>query len=173
MIAATLTCVTGRGAEVQADLSTHLTPELGEIVHTDTEAWIKRLRAIPYDGRTMRERFTYRGDSLWWFTELYLARTRRLETALATLLALDAARVQHAPSRIAIETDDLVIRDATHAYGRAHSAGWTPIPSSTSSMLTIRQPMSGPGKVSTQCQPPPARSMSTPAMRATIVCRMC
>ena len=68
----------------------------------------------------MRERFRYRDDSLWWFTELYLQKMRRLETALATVVALDAARRQHAPSRIAIETDDLVIRDAVHTFGRAH-----------------------------------------------------
>ena len=35
--------------------------------------------------------FTYRGDSLWWFTELYLHKMRVLERALETVLALEAA----------------------------------------------------------------------------------
>jgi hypothetical protein len=36
------------------------------------------LRLTPYDDVSMRERFTYRGDSLWWFTELYLHKMRRV-----------------------------------------------------------------------------------------------
>lgn len=121
MTAATLTCVSGQGARRQSDLFAYLTPELREIVRTDTEAWVKRLRAVTYDGRTMRERFTYRGDSLWWFTELYLYRMRRLETALATLVALDAARRQHSPAQIIIDTSDLVVRDTAHTFGRANN----------------------------------------------------
>ena len=53
--------------------------------------WIKQLRLVPYDGVPMRERFLYRGDSLWWFTELYLHKMRRLDTAVATVLALETA----------------------------------------------------------------------------------
>ena len=45
----------------------------------------------------MRERFTYRGDSLWWFTELYLHKMRRLDTAVAVTLALEALRARDAP----------------------------------------------------------------------------
>ena len=42
----------------------------------EANQWIKRLRLARYGGRTMRDRFTYRGDSLWWFTELYLHKMR-------------------------------------------------------------------------------------------------
>jgi hypothetical protein len=120
MVAAALTCISSQGAAHAADLWSYLTPELGEIVRADTDGWIKRLRAVPFDGRTMRERFSYRQDSLWWFTELYLHKSRRLEAAIATVLSLDAAREQHAPASILLETDDLVVRDAAHTFGRAH-----------------------------------------------------
>ena len=118
MIPATITCVSTRGASVRAELDAFLTRELRDLARADAEHWIKSLRAVPYDGRTMRERFTYRGDSLWWFTELYLQRMRRLETATATLIALNAARDQHGPASLVIETDDLVVRDVAHTFGR-------------------------------------------------------
>ena len=62
--------------------------------------------------------FTYRGDSLGWFTELYLQRMRRLEAATATVVALGAACDQLRPASLTVETDDLVIRDAAHTFGR-------------------------------------------------------
>jgi hypothetical protein len=67
----------------------------------------------------MRERFRYRGDSLWWFTELYLHKMRRLDTAVAVVLGLDAAIAAHAPSRLAIASADPVVRDAAIALGAA------------------------------------------------------
>lgn len=67
----------------------------------------------------MRERFTYRGDSLWWFTELYLHKMRRLERAVSTILALEAARDRHSPARIEISDADRVVRLAAEAFGRA------------------------------------------------------
>jgi len=120
MIAAVLTCVTSQGSSHAADLWSYLTPELREVVRADTDRWIKSLRVVPYDGRTMRERFSYRQDSLWWFTELYLHKARRLEAAISTVLALEAAREQHGPASIVLETDDLVVRDAAHTFGRTH-----------------------------------------------------
>ena len=38
----------------------------------DALAWIKSLRHARVDAETLRRRFTYRDDSLWWFTEVYL-----------------------------------------------------------------------------------------------------
>jgi hypothetical protein len=85
----------------------------------ETNAWIKRLRLVRYDGQTMRQRFTYRGDSLWWFTELYLQKMRRLDAAVATVLALEAACERHGPSRLEVESDDGAVRAAARAFGAA------------------------------------------------------
>jgi hypothetical protein len=115
----TLTCVTPQGRELRTEITSWLTPELRENARVEANAWIKRLRLVPYDGRTMRERFTYQDESLWWFTELYLHKMRRLDAAVATTFALDAARDQHAPTRLIVETTDSVIRRTADAFGRA------------------------------------------------------
>jgi hypothetical protein len=120
MTAATVTCITPQGREVRTDVASLLTPDLRETARLEANHWIKHLRLVPFDGgRSMRERFTYRGDSLWWFTELYLHKMKKLDRAVAVTLALDAAREQYRPSRIIVETADLVTRDAAHALGRA------------------------------------------------------
>ncbi len=72
---------------------------LGALVEQDrareeTYGWIKSLRSVRYGDVSMRRRFTFRGDSLWWFTEIYLHKMRRLETAVATLLALESAALE-------------------------------------------------------------------------------
>src|SRR4030095_16422909 len=76
-------------------------------------------RLVRYGSQTMRERLVYQGDSLWWFTELYLHKMRKLDRAVSVTLALDAARERHGAVRLAVETADLVTRDAAHAFGRA------------------------------------------------------
>ena len=48
------------------------TPSADERAHDDAYAWIKALRHCRVDGEPFRRRFTLRGDSLWWFAELYL-----------------------------------------------------------------------------------------------------
>jgi hypothetical protein len=105
-------------------LSTLVTPELTERARVETNAWIKRLRLVPYvvDGRTqtMRERFVYRGDSLWWFTELYLQKMRQLDRAMLTVLALDAARAQNAAAPLVITGADAAPAPPARAWGAAH-----------------------------------------------------
>lgn len=116
---ATLTTSTPQGREIHVDLASLLTSELRETARIEANAWIKRLRLVTFDGQSLRERFTYRGDSLWWFTELYLHKERRLDTAVATTLALDAAREQYGATRFAIATDDRAVRDTATAFGQA------------------------------------------------------
>jgi len=119
-MSASLTCVTAGGAETSADLLSHLTPELRDAARTETNRWIKSLRLVPFDGQSMRERFTYRGDSLWWFTELYLQKMRQLDAAVAGVLALEAAVAKHAPSKLRITGADDVMAEVAEAFGRRH-----------------------------------------------------
>ena len=120
MTPATVVCYTAHGHEIHTDLASLLTPDLREIARREANQWIKRLRLVRYGDQTMRDRFTYRGDSLWWFTELYLHKMRKLDRAVSVTLALEAARERHGAARLAVETADLVTRDAAHAFGRAH-----------------------------------------------------
>jgi hypothetical protein len=111
--------ISAQGARTSDSLQTLLTPTRRETARLETNAWIKRLRLVRYGDCDMRRRFTYRGDSLWWFSEIYLHKRRRLDTAVSTVLALDAAHEQHAPSRLEVDSDDPVVRETAVAFGRA------------------------------------------------------
>ncbi len=111
--------VSAQGAERTDPLPALLTAARRDVARADTNRWIKSLRLVRFGESTFRQRFTYRDDSLWWFTELYLQKMRRLDTAVATILALDAVRDAHAPSRLVVETDDGTVRHAARAFGQA------------------------------------------------------
>jgi hypothetical protein len=73
-----------------------------EAAAADANAWIKRLRLARVGEATFRDRFHYRGDSLWWFTELYLHKEGAVrawhEAVRAAVACLDAC----APERVEI-----------------------------------------------------------------------
>ena len=110
---------TAQGRARTATLPELLGPTGREHARVEANRWIKSLRLAPYEGVPMRQRFHYRGDSLWWFTELYLHKMRRLDTAVAVILALDAARDAHGPARVVVDTDDYAARAAVSAFGAA------------------------------------------------------
>jgi hypothetical protein len=49
------------------------------------------------DGESFRSRFTYRGDSLWWFAELYLHKEQAILHVLRTLSAFDTLLERERP----------------------------------------------------------------------------
>jgi hypothetical protein len=113
-----VTLISGQGHRRSESLSSLLTPALREAARVDANCWIKRLRLVRYGAATMRERFTYRGESLWWFTEIYLHKRRQLEAAVETVLALQAARESGATA-FEVETDEPVRMEAAKAFGRS------------------------------------------------------
>jgi hypothetical protein len=116
---AAITSVSGHGVSPPRDLHSLLSPAARETARLMANSWIKSLRQVDYAGRSMRERFRYRDDSLWWFTEIYLHKMRRLDTALETVLALESVREHDAPDRLVVESADEVVREAARAFGRA------------------------------------------------------
>ena len=90
----------GRSSEKDVSLPSYLDAEGRESAARESNAWIKALRQARVDGRTLRDRFTYRGDSLWWFTELYLHKMGAVTTWFETLRALQACVSQEAPRAI-------------------------------------------------------------------------
>ena len=116
---ARVSLISRTGARVDRDLDAFLTPDLRERSRVDANQFIKRLRLVPYGAESMRTRFTYRGESLWWFTELYLHKMRRIDTATAVVHALDAAMQAHDPSTLTIESDDVVVQAVGEAFARA------------------------------------------------------
>ena len=91
-------CETGR-REVR--LEAYLDAAAEERATVDAIAWIKALRHAHVDGLRLRHRFTFRGDSLWWFAELYLHKQQviaglfRALTALETLVERERPRALH------------------------------------------------------------------------------
>jgi len=65
-------------------------------------AWIKSLRHVDVAGRSLRDRFHYRGDSLWWFAELFLHKEGVVDALWRTALTLDAVCEVEEPSRIGV-----------------------------------------------------------------------
>jgi hypothetical protein len=116
---ASVTCFTKQGAGRRVAVSDLLPAPERETIRELTNRWIKSLRLVRYGTKTMRERFTYRGDSLWWFTELYLHKVRHLEEAVATVIALDRACDTLGPDRLELEGGSRTMRSAAEAFGLA------------------------------------------------------
>lgn len=91
-----------------------------EAAAEDAYAWIKALRHARIGGDTFRERFTYRGDSLWWFAELYLHKERAILTLFQSLRAADALIARERPRAIAFADADRAVRTAVSAVAAAH-----------------------------------------------------
>jgi hypothetical protein len=116
---AQVTLVGSQAHSVPRDLFASLDAQAQEAARVEANRWIKRLRLVPYDGRSMRERFTYRGDSLWWFTEIYLHKMRRLDTAVSIVLALDALVAAESPRALRLTNADDVTRETARAFATA------------------------------------------------------
>ena len=116
---ARVSLVTATGKRLDVEFDTLLSSALREQARVDANQFIKRLRLVPYGAETMRTMFTYRGESLWWFTELYLHKMRRLDAAVTAIHALDAALQQFEPATVEIASDAPVLRAVATAFGQA------------------------------------------------------
>jgi hypothetical protein len=109
MVDATLSVTTGAGTR-RVSLAAYIDAAAEERAHADEYSWIKGLRNLAVDGLPFRERFSARGDSLWWFSEVYLHKSRvvlDLHRAVAGLTALlEAER----PASVVIEDGPIVLR---------------------------------------------------------------
>jgi hypothetical protein len=85
----TLDVESGAGSR-RVELRSYLDAERAERAHEDAYAWIKAVRHLRVDGTPFRQRFTFRGDSLWWFAELYLHKDQAILDALRAISAFDA-----------------------------------------------------------------------------------
>ena len=119
----------GHWREVRLD--DYSTPQGEELAQADALDWIKGLRHARVDGRRMRERFTFRGDSLWWFTELYLHKEQAILTIMRTIVAFDALIDAERPQRVRWVRGDRVLTsvdpraesDPTRAVSRSPRTG--------------------------------------------------
>ena len=79
----------GAGSQ-RIDLFSLLDAAGEERAHDDAYAWIKGVRRLRVDDEPFRSRFTLRGDSLWWFAELYLHKEQAIHQAMRVVRAFDA-----------------------------------------------------------------------------------
>lgn len=94
----------------QAVLGDYLDAAADEQAHEAAYDWIKALRALPVDGVPLRDRFTVRGDSLWWFTELYLHKERVVLDVHRAIRAFDAMFDRERPERLSLVSASPVLR---------------------------------------------------------------
>jgi hypothetical protein len=91
-----------------------VTADIAERAEIDANAWIKRLRHAQVDGANLRDRFTLRGDSLWWFAELYLHKRRIISRAFRALHVLQQAAAER-PLGWRVDGTDAVVGHVAHA----------------------------------------------------------
>jgi hypothetical protein len=90
---------TGTGSR-RVSLADYLDAGAEERAHDQEYRWIKTLRSITVGGTAFRSRFTFRGDSLWWFAELYLHKEQAILNVHRALAAFDALIEREQPRAI-------------------------------------------------------------------------
>src|SRR3954471_18210948 len=127
-----LTIESGSGPR-RIDLLTYLEPEQEERAQADAYAWIKAVRRMRVDGQSFRTRFTVRGDSLWWFAELFLHKEQAIFNVHRILAAFDAMVERERPLEASGAADRFagVIAQAAAARavryrGPSSSKAWRP-----------------------------------------------
>jgi len=119
-----LTAHVGAAAR-QIRLNDWLTPAGADEADRAANRWIKQLRRARIDGVPFRDRFQLRGDSLWWFAELYLHKRRIITRAFRALASLDAVLAQHAPTTLVLHTSDPVVLLVARMVGTARTIAVT------------------------------------------------
>jgi hypothetical protein len=114
---------TGDG-ERRVDLWSYLDAEAVERAERDANAWIKSLRHVPVDGVPLRDRFLHRGDSLWWFAELYLHKRRVVVAILRTLLALESLAERERPLTLGLAEGSVLTRHLSRQFAGRRQIAW-------------------------------------------------
>jgi hypothetical protein len=105
-------------------LGDYLDAARAEQADRDANAWVKSLRGVPVEGIPFRERFTHRGDSLWWFAELYLHKMQVANHVFRTLLALDALVERERPSHMGADATSPHVRLLARRVAEREGLAW-------------------------------------------------
>ncbi len=97
-----------------------LDAEAAECADVSANQWIKDLRHARVDGTALRDRFTHRGDSLWWFTEIYLHRMRVITGAYRAVTALERLAQQDPGARWFVDGSDAVVGHVARQVAARH-----------------------------------------------------
>jgi len=105
-------------------LGDYLDAELAERAEREANAWVKSLRSLPVEGLPFRERFTHRGDSLWWFAELYLHKVQVANHVFRTLLALEALVQRERPGQLGVAGGNRGVRVLARRMAEREGLAW-------------------------------------------------
>ncbi|RPJ72490.1 MAG: hypothetical protein EHM24_09320, partial [Acidobacteria bacterium] len=120
--------VTTEAGDRTVSLSRYLDPDAIEISEGEANRWVKSLRHARVNGVPLRDRFTCRGDSLWWFMELYLHKERVINSIYRTILALEALVEREHPRRIdTLSRSEPEIQVLGPQVAKRHGVDW-PVP---------------------------------------------
>jgi len=136
MIDDVLTIDDGRGAR-RVQLADYLDARAEDAANASEYRWIKALRHLDVDGQPLRRRFTYRGDSLWWFAELYLHKQQIVLAIHRTIAALDALVGRERPIEMALVRGGPVIRALAPEAARVHGFRYRG-PTESATTVTLR-----------------------------------
>jgi hypothetical protein len=125
------------GASQAIDLRDTLDAPREEAAWAGAYAWIKSLRHARVDGQPLRRRFTYRGDSLWWFTEIYLHKQQVVHRIFRTLAALDALVERERPDSIGVADGDRLLRLLVPRFAASRGIRCTTVSPRASSLSRI------------------------------------
>lgn len=128
MTGATLTLRNAGGSKT-VTLSDYLDAAAEERAHEAAHDWIKQLRRLEVQGLPFRDRFTARGDSLWWFTELYLHKERVILDTHRAIAAVTALLDAERPADMTVESTSPIAGHVAAALAPGHavrcpSPGW-------------------------------------------------
>jgi hypothetical protein len=112
--------VESAGRRLPVDLDSRLDPAAVETAEVSANRWIKQLRHARIDDATFRDRFTHRGDSLWWFAELYLHKMRVVSRVHRAILALEHLALSDHGARWFVDGSDHVVGHVAHLVARRH-----------------------------------------------------
>jgi hypothetical protein len=102
--------VDGAAGARRVRLGDYLEPTAEQRASSAEYEWIKQLRHLDVDGQTFRRRFTLRGDSLWWFAELYLHKQQAVLNVFRTIAAFETLLAREAPRMIRVEQGGPIVR---------------------------------------------------------------
>ncbi len=106
-------------------LESYLDAVAEERAQAEAIAWIKKLRHASVDGMPLRRRFTVRGDSLWWFAELYLHKQQVILALFKIIGALEALLDREHPRSVQLISGSRLVRGVAPVFMASRSIAYT------------------------------------------------
>ena len=131
MLDADLTITTPAGTRT-VSLADYISADADEQAHRAAYQWIKALRHLAVDGVPFRERFTVRDDSLWWFSEVYLHKTRAILDIHRAIAGLHELADRERLSSVSLNNAPVVVRHvAAQLLAGRRTGGSAPVDART------------------------------------------